>query len=51
MKNDISKTYQVNGYKIYFSVKEWSWVAVNIFNIGVDSDLSLYKLKKRVKQL
>lgn len=51
MKNDISKKYEVNGYTIYFSVKEWSWVAVNIFKIGVDSDLNLAKLKKRVKQL
>ena len=51
IKNDISKTYQIGVYKIYFSTKDWSWLAVNYLGFGIDSDLSLRKLKKRINEL
>ena len=51
MKNDISKIYKIGNYTISFYVKEWTWVAVNYIGFGVDSDLSLSKLKKRIKTL
>jgi hypothetical protein len=51
MKNDISKIYKIGSYTISFYSKDWTWVAVNIFGFGIDSDLSLSKLKKRIKNL
>lgn len=47
MKNDISKVYKIGDYTISFYVKEWIWIAVNYVGFGVDSDLSLSKLKKK----
>lgn len=51
MKNDISKKYKIGKYEIYFDVKNWTWQAINSFGFGVSSDLSLTKLKKRIKKL
>jgi len=51
MKNDITKTYKIGTYKISFDVKNWTWVSINIFGFGVDSDLNLSKLKKRTREL
>ncbi len=51
MTNDISKKYSIGNYKIYFSAKNWTWLAVNTFGFGIDSDLSLTKLKSRIKKI
>lgn len=51
MKNDISKKYKIGIYTIEFDSKDWVWRAINIWGFGVDSDMSLIKLKKRIKQL
>jgi len=50
-KKDISKVYQIGRYTISFYIKGWKWVAVNNFGFGVDSDDSIAKLKKRIKEL
>ena len=50
-KKNLSKVYQIGRYTISFYIKEWKWVAVNNFGFGVDSDDSIAKLKKRIKEL
>ena len=50
-KKNLSKVYQIGRYPISFYIKEWKWVAVNNFGFGVDSDDSIAKLKKRIKEL
>ena len=51
MKNDITKKYKIGRYTIKFDLKDWTWRAVNYLGFGVDSDMSLIKLKKRIKSL
>jgi hypothetical protein len=50
-KQDLSKTYQIGRYTISFYIKEWKWIAINNFGFGVDSDDSIRKLKRRIKEL
>lgn len=45
---DIKATYKFGKYKVYFDSKEWEWKAVNLFGFGVDSDVSIKPLIKRL---
>jgi hypothetical protein len=45
---DIKATYVVGKYTVFFDPKEWTWRAKNPFGFGVDSDLSLVLLLKRL---
>ena len=52
MKNKtITETYKIGKYKIFFDTKDWIWRAINIFGVGVDSDMNLIELKKRIRKL
>jgi hypothetical protein len=51
MTKDLTKKFKINGLDVYFDYKDWTWVAVNSFGFGVDSDMSLTKLKKRIKTI
>ena len=45
---DIKATYKVGNHKVYFDSKDWTWKAINPFGFGVDSDLSVVLLLKRL---
>lgn len=45
---DIQAKYRINNINVFFDAKTWEWRAVNSFGFGIDSDLSVVLLLKRL---
>jgi hypothetical protein len=48
--SDLSKTYEIDGYKIKFNAKNWEWTAFNAFGFPVASNMNLNALVKDIKE-
>jgi hypothetical protein len=48
--SDLSKTYEIDGYKIKFNAKNWEWTAFNAFGFPIGSNINLNKLIKEIKE-
>ena len=50
LQPDLKSTYKVDDYDIHFDAKTWSWIAVNRWGFGVDSDMDLSELISRLQE-